>query len=216
MNCIQKTTHHLASVLLISLLVFPGCVNLKRKYPDVRTYSLELADQNHLAYSGQPVTARLNLFKSAPAYTDLYLVYRSGETTYESDFYNQFMSLPMQMIEDQMQAWLQGSPLFKFVLPPANAAISDFTIDGRLLELYADYRDTKNPKAVLKLQLTVNDSKPQIPVVAFQKIYSQAIPMKAVSANALVEGWNKALEQVVNDFEQDFKTSVMEQGTQKI
>ncbi|HPS37593.1 MAG TPA: hypothetical protein PLL75_07710, partial [Candidatus Omnitrophota bacterium] len=93
----------LCSILIGAGLCFvaAGCVQLERKYPDIRTYSLDVSSQGHGSYAGLPVSLRLNSFSSVPQAVDRYLLYRTGETAYESDFYNQLMTAPAEMIHDQ-------------------------------------------------------------------------------------------------------------------
>ncbi len=185
-----------------------GCVRLNRSYPDVRTYSLDVSSQAHGDYSGTPVSLRMNAFSAAPQSADRYLAYRTGEAVYESDFYNQFVAAPAELIRDQAAAWLKGSPLVRFVLKPGETASPCYCVDGTLTDLYGDYRDPNAPKAVLRMKLTVSEAGQDSSEVVFQKVYSREMPMDRISPQSLAESWNKELCGILAEFENDLKELV--------
>jgi len=192
------------SLFMITLLVFGGCVNLKKKFPDIKTYDLNIERTESETPAVSAVTVQLKPFSAASELKGRFFVYRTGDNHYEEDFYNQTLVLPADMLTENVSAWLSDSPLIRYVLDEAVGEDSVFTIEGKLLELYGDYRDEKLPKAQLALKLTVREVSGKETNTRFQKIYSQAVSMDRISASSLVEGWNKALEQVLRDFESDF------------
>jgi hypothetical protein len=147
----------------------------------------------------------MNAFASAPFFGDRYLAYRTGETTYEQDFYNQLVAAPATLIRDEAARWLKSSPMIEAVLTPDLTAPADYMIDGKLLELSGDYRDESQPKAVVKVQFTVSDVLSGDGVTLCQKNYAVEIPMKQISPAALVQGWNQGLAKILEDFEGDLK-----------
>jgi cholesterol transport system auxiliary component len=185
------------------LAVFSGCVNvgLKKAFPDIKTYALDLSAQDHTGPSGEPVSIRLNVFSAMPAFADRYLTYRTGETSYEQDFYNQLMTSPAGMVHDQALIWLKGSRRVSSILPADLAVSPDRVIDGKLLELYGDYRREESPKAVLKIQFTISNVDMGTPRILFQKVYSAEIPMTRPSPKELTEGWNTGLGRIMAEFE---------------
>ncbi|HOW58330.1 MAG TPA: hypothetical protein PLO78_01245 [Candidatus Omnitrophota bacterium] len=182
-------------------------VDLKKPYPDVRTYSLDVSSQGHVPYAGSTVSLRFNTFSAVPQAADRYLAYRTGETTFESDFYNQFITAPAELIQDQAAAWLKSSPLVKYILKAGETSSLSYIVDGTLLDLYGDYRNVNAPKAVLRLKLTVSKTGDTAGVV-WQKIYAQEVSMSHISPLILTEGWNKGLCQIVADFENDLKALI--------
>lgn len=194
--------------LLTFCLVFSGCVNvgLKKAYPDIRTYSLDASAQAHTAAAGTPVSIRFNSFSAVPNFGDRYLTYRTGDTSYEQDFYNQFMASPTRIIESQISAWMKDSPFVSFVIPANSEDVPAYVIDGKLADLSGDYRNVAQAKAVLKIQFTVSNSDPINPVVLFQKMYSSEVPLSQPSPKLLTEGWSQDLGRIMAEFENDLKT----------
>jgi len=189
-----------------------GCVNLQKKFPDIKTYTLDLTQQGHLTAQAAPVSIHLAAFSAVPQFADRYLTYRTGETVYEQDFYNQFLASPAKIIEDQFSAWIKGSPLVSFVLPANSLAVADYDIEGSVVDLSGDYRHESEPKAVLKLQMTVSRRESGDLKVLFQKLYSAEILINSPSPKMLTQGWNIALGQVAAMFENDFKDFILDQN----
>jgi len=200
------------SILMISVVFFAGCVSLKKKFPDIKTYDLNIERAEKESPASSAVTVQLNPFSAATELNRRFFVYRTGANHYEEDFYNQTFIPPANMVTENVSSWLSASPLVRYVLDEAVGEDSLFTIDGKLLELYGDYRDEKSPKAQLALTLTVREISGKKTSTRFQKTYSQAVSMERISAASLVEGWNAALEQVLKEFESDFESVVTAQN----
>ncbi|MFA6600021.1 MAG: hypothetical protein WC352_08165 [Candidatus Omnitrophota bacterium] len=197
--------------LLGLLAIFSGCANvdLKKPFPEIKTYSLDLSRQDHAAYAGKPVSVRFDAFSAVPAFADRYLTYRTSETAYEQDFYNQLMTSPAKMTGDQAASWMKGSALVSVVAPLEVPMTPDYVVNGQLLELFGDYRNASSPKAVLHIQLTVSrPASSGTAEVLFQKVYPVDLAIDRPSPKALTEGWSLCLGQIMADFENDLKNHV--------
>jgi len=193
-------------VLAICSVLLPGCVHLKKSFPDIKTYCLDAGSGEHAVYSGKVISVRLNPISVVSQFADRYLTYRTDDIRYESDFYNQLMASPAVMIKDQAQGWLKGSPAIEFVLPTDVATNPYYLIDGKVLEFYGDYRKIDQPKAILKMEWTVSKSDSEGIKVLFQKVYPEATTISGTSPRLLVEGWNQALIKVLSELEGDLRT----------
>lgn len=193
-------------VLAVCSVLWPGCVHLQKSFPDIKTYCLDAGPGKHPAYTGPAISVRLSPISVVSQFADRYLTYRADETRYESDFYNQLVASPAVMIKDQTRLWLKGSPAIEFVLPADVAAHPYYMIDGKVLELYGDYRKLDEPKAVLKIEWTVSKSSPEGLEVLFQKVYPEATTISRTSPRLLVEGWNQDLVKILSVFEGDLIT----------
>ena len=74
-----------------------------------------------------------------------------------------------------------------------------------LIGIYGDYSDVTNPQAVLVMGFSFLDNRGTKPVMMFYKDYScrEKIPNKAPAD--LVEGWNLALKNTLNEFGKDLR-----------
>ena len=110
------------------------------------------------------------------------------------------------MITEQVQQWLSESKVFALVSARNSEPPPDCVLEGSIAELYGDFRNVGNPKAVMELKfllLRANKSPAQI---LFKKRYREDIPIKKKRSALLATGWNQALEKILNQLEQDLKS----------
>jgi ABC-type uncharacterized transport system auxiliary subunit len=201
---------------LLLTLLFSGCISsLKKSYPKIDSYSLQIEEFEHPPFEGKPVSVQINKLVASPAIDGKFLMYRTGETAYESDFYNQWLAAPVQILQDNLQNGLSKSPLIEYVTEPFQDLKADYAVDGKLTQLFGDYRDEKKPQAVMSLELTLSDIRKGAPKFVAQKTYQKAVPLDRISTELLVAGWNQGLKDIVQDFEKDFKGIIQNTELQK-
>lgn len=141
---------------------------------------------------------------SAPTASGQMLLYRTSDVRYESDFYNRFLAPPAQVLTSELRQWLTASKA-GVVRNPGSPLPSDLTIQPRLTELYADYRDIKNPQAVIGMEIILIGRTDTGNQQLFRRTYRRSVPMKAVSPSAAVEGWGKGAGQIFAEFTADLR-----------
>jgi len=109
------------------------------------------------------------------------------------------------MIAEEVDKWLKGSGLFQYVTSSSSPVEPTVELEGVISALYGDYRDTKVPKAVLEMQFFLVRNVSSRPVIVFQKTYHEEILIKRNSPDALVAGWNLAIEHILIKFETNLK-----------
>jgi cholesterol transport system auxiliary component len=187
-----------AAVLLLSLFCF-GCVSFERSYPEKRYFVIEVkasADNNPDA--GQVLS--MPYLQISPRYAERGFIYRTSETEYESDFYNQFLSSPAVMITEETRKAVAASAKFKHVVGPASPLTADYVLEGSINSLYGDFRKPSAPAAVLEIEFFLHNENPGNPGIMLQKRYMKSVPLNERSPEALVRGWSEALEAVVTMF----------------
>jgi ABC-type uncharacterized transport system auxiliary subunit len=192
-------------LFIVLILGLSACAKLQRNYPERNYFILSVADKNpnkSKAYGGTLEVDRLQI---SPSFSGREFVYRKGELSYQSDFYNQFFKAPVLLISDEVIKWLSESGPFKHVVAPTVDVDSDYTLQGNISELYGDFRTQSAPKAVLAIQFFLIDDRPTNPVIVFQNNYRRGISLSSNSPSALVEGWNEALEQILAALQEDLR-----------
>ncbi len=199
MNLLVRLARH--GALLLSLFCF-GCVSLERSYPERRYFVIEVKD----AQSGNPgdgqTLAIANLHIS-PRYADRGFIYRTSDTEYESDFYNQFLSSPAVMITEETRKALAASSKFKFVVGPTSPLTANYVLEGSINALYGDFRKPSAPAAFLEIEFFLHNENPGNPGIVLQKRYLKSVPLKEKSPEALAKGWSEALEGIVSNLVAD-------------
>jgi cholesterol transport system auxiliary component len=132
-------------------------------------------------------------------------VYRTGEFSYESDSYAEFMVHPADGLVSPIGSWWREAGAFQAVVEAGSALKPDTLVEIHVGQLYGDFRQAENATAVLAMGFVFFDAPHGVPgKVILQQEYSRAIPLKARTAAALIEGWNQALAQILASAMQDF------------
>lgn len=186
--------------LMLAALACAGCVTLERSYPEKRYFVVQTAEPKSAGADNGQVLSVGN-FHISPRFSDRSFVYRTSETEFETDFYNQFLSAPAVLITEETRKALGASP-FKFVVGPASPLAPNFVLEGSINALYGDFRNAA-PSAVLEIEFFLHREDSTRPGVVLQKVYRKAVPLKERSPQALAQGWSAALENIVADFVSD-------------
>jgi cholesterol transport system auxiliary component len=188
--------------LLTSLLLVTGaCVNVKQGPPEKRYYALTVTRAAKPDSNGTAYVLRVKPFRVSALYEDKGFVYRDGELNYISDFYNEFLVSPGPMLTGEVVKWLNASKVFKTVLDTPSQVLPEYVLEGAVTSLYGDFRDLKNPKAVMEIQFfLIAADLPKAGVVA-QGQFRKELAITSPTASALVKGWNDALVGILIDFE---------------
>jgi hypothetical protein len=147
-------------------------------------------------------------FRTSPLLAGTDFVYRTGDQTFESDFYNVFWTPPAAMVANETGKWLRVSGIFRDVVDPKSMAPRDYTLEGSIAELYGDYRSQGQPAAVMGLRFALVDVRGQEPKVLFAKDYSRSHPIATGTPSALAAGWNEALADILTALEKDVRAAV--------
>jgi hypothetical protein len=156
------------------------------------------------AWSQRVVSIR-SLRVSAP-FDDRSLVYRVGDFSYEADPYAEFLVSPAESLRQPIRSWMRQSDLFRTIVEPGSALKPNTMAEITVLELYGDFRRGTKPDAVLSLRFVLLDAPDGIPgKLAFEREYSRRVFLNSARANALMAGWNEALQQILAQLGSDLR-----------
>jgi len=193
----------LVVVSLSIICLITGCVNLSRAYPIRTFYVLEAKPEKVNPPDPQGPVVQVQLFQASPGFSSSEFVYRTGESTFESDSYNAFFTLPADQIRAITSQWIQDSGKASALLDRSSRLRPTNIVEGNLIELYGDFMDEENPLAVMEVEFLFMDIRPLVPLIIFSKTYRESIPITESTAEALVIGWNEALEKILTSLTED-------------
>jgi cholesterol transport system auxiliary component len=191
---------------LAASLIFTGCVSIEKSYPDKHYFVLDIALEASPQNPAESGTLQIASARVSPRYADRNFVYRRSDTRFESDFYNQFMISPGALVAEELRQELSRSGIFKFVVGSANAVAPTHTLETIVNTLYGDFRDLRAPKAVIEMEFFLTQEGSPSGIV-FHKLYHRTIPFSGRNPEALVQGWNRALEAILASLVSDLKAS---------
>lgn len=195
-------------ITLLSLTVFSsGCVRFDVDEARITSYSFDVIKNMETV----PKTSLLDIVviepgKAAPAYEDSFFVYRTNEFQYETDYYNQFIAPPIRVISEAFRQWFTERQSVKGTMAPTYSYAPTLKIIPQLTELYGDYRDLDDPRARCSMQITVLDLEKKKAEVLFDKTYKASIQLKAISPQELFKSWNRGLQKILLELENDVIT----------
>jgi cholesterol transport system auxiliary component len=203
------SSRKLAAVLVLGLtLVAAGCGALRREYPERQQFVLEVTPpETSDPPAGAPVLG-VSRFRTSPLLAGTSFVYRTGDQTFESDFYNVFWTPPAAMVANETGRWLRASGIFGEVVDPTSLTPRAYALEGAIAELYGDYRTPGQPAAVMGLRFALMDVQGKEPKVLFHKDYSVSHPIAAGTPSALAAGWNEELAEILAALESDLRATV--------
>ncbi len=194
---------HLA--LLVSSALSSGCVSLAKSFPEKHFYSLDVVRQGEQVGPASGTVLKVQRFRISPRFEGKEMVYRTSDTRYESDFYNEWFISPNAMVTQQAQNWLANAGLFQAVVDSSSSLDATHVLEGSVTALYGDYRQKEAPKAVLDFQVVLINEGASHTEIVFRREYRQVVDMANMSPDTLASGWNEGLRQILAALEKDLR-----------
>jgi uncharacterized lipoprotein YmbA len=200
----KKNERLITAVAVVALtLMLSGCMS--RQYVEKQTFGLEVS-------RGQPATAeseailRVRTFRVSPRYEGKKFVYRGESLSYETDFYNEFLTSPDTMITEEVRQWLADSGLFQQVVGFSGQVQPTHILEGTITDLYGDFSERGSPgRAALQIEFYLSEDIAGRSEPVFHNRYRQEVRIQKDSPEELVQGWNRALARILTDFEEDLR-----------
>jgi len=197
----------IARAALLLFAFSASCVSLERSYPEKRFFVVELGDTAQRSNPAGDQTLLVSGLRVSPRYADKSFVYRTSESGYESDFYNQFLTSPDTMLSEEVRKGLGASPAFKYVIGPSSQLQPNYVLEGSVNALYGDFRNLNKPAAVLEIEFFLHNEDSANPGIVLQKRYIKTVPLSGRSPEALIKGWSQALESILADLNTDLQNA---------
>jgi ABC-type uncharacterized transport system auxiliary subunit len=182
-------------------MILSGCGS--RAALNQRNFILEASRNRPQQKTGKNIVLSVQNFHADMTFSNKNLVYRKGPSEYETDFYNQFLISPSDMITEKTRSWLSESGLFKLVLEPGSYADATHSLEGNILALYGDFRDKSSPKATMKIRFFM--LKLSEKSVVFAKTYEVESKVSDRTAESLIEAFEDCLTNILSDLEEDLQ-----------
>jgi hypothetical protein len=198
----------LATLVMLAMasILAAGCLSLSRPNAKVLAYALEASRPSGIPGRQGPagLVLKVRPLRVGQMFDGLKLAYKMPGPTWETDYYHEFFVPPAQMITAIVEDWLRASSVAGQVAPAASTLEAGCLVEGNASELYGDYSVPAAPKAVCAIELLLIDQRdPNVSRILFHKTYRRAETIASREPQALVDGWNKALTEIMTAFEAD-------------
>jgi cholesterol transport system auxiliary component len=188
-------------------LFFSGCVSLDRSYPDKHYFVLEVNRDGKPSNQTANGILEVSDIRISPRYEGQSFVYRISDASYESDFYNQFLIAPAALVTEEVRKGLTQSRIFEYVINSSSQLQPTHRLDGIVNALYGDFRNISASRAVLEIEFFLSKQLPTGTEIVMNKRYSKAVPLSGRSPDALVKGWDEALDGILTSLIADLKSA---------
>ena len=205
---ISKNILVIICAVIVMAAVPGGCASPKVGYSAKQQYVLGARrDAEKISPVGTSVV-KVRPFRVSNRFDCKTFLYRTDEMSYESDFYHEFLGLPGPIITEEVKEWLAASGLFSNVIDTGSRAEGRFVLEGNVLALYGDYTDKDNPQAVIEIHFLLINTTISAGSIVFDETYESVVPLESSRSEALVQGWNTCLKQILEALEKDLQEIV--------
>jgi cholesterol transport system auxiliary component len=188
--------------VLASMAICVGCSAPRHSYTK-RQFVLEVNRSTEAAAGSPQGILVVRRFSVDPTYESKGLMYRKGESEYQTDFYHEFLIAPEVIISGQTRNWMSQSGLFTTVLEPGSMIQPTHVLEGNILALYGDFREPASPRVVMEIRIFLIDNESSETAILFSRDYRASRPAEAQTPEALIAAFNQCLEQILNSLEED-------------
>lgn len=202
----------LSAGIFALLFLLAGCVSVEKSFPEKRYYILDVSRQVEAVPSLDGPLLRVRKLRVSPRFEGKGFVYRKGDLSYESDFYNEFLIPPASLLTEEVRQWLTRSGLFQYVTESASQLQPPYILEGAVSALYGDYRDGASLKAALGMQFFLMRDVSARTEIIFRNEYEKEVAISESSPRVLVKGWNEALRQILTALEIDLRRVSLKKG----
>lgn len=202
----------LIAAALMATTVVAGCSALSKPYPQKIRYAIMLPPAAAPAPSVAPPRTTESLCVRALVVSEpfdgLALVYRTGPSSFETDYYNTFVAPPDRLLTGVIDQFLSQSGVFASVFRNEGSSNCRYVLEGDVLGLYGDYTNRSQPVAVIKTRFFFIDDADGAAKVLCVKQYDHSESLNSADPAALVDGWNKGIAVILKQLTSDMAAAL--------
>lgn len=199
-----------ACMLALAAVLLAGCSPVvTAPAPQRHFYALIAKRPGLTPSSGDKTVLKVRPIQISPAFQGKEMVYRLDDVEYESDYYNAFFVQPASAVSQAVEDWLGRSGVFGHVVDSTSQMQDTHTLEGMVNALYGDFRDRRNPVAVLEMQFFLLRNRDEKFSVVFQKTYTRNVAFPPVKSNAanLAQAYQQGLAEILAELEKDLRSA---------
>jgi len=192
------TSWHIAMAWIVIAAVTTGCVP-SQEYPAREFFGVDPGRPEPAAAS-RDVVLRVSPVRVASPFATQKFTYRSDADAYQTDYYYGFVDSPDRLLTASLTEWLASGGVCRAVIDIGSEAQEDIRLETSVVELYGDYRDPKQPRAVLAVRFLLLQRQRHATRVLSEHRSDIAIPLPdntpATLARGLGQAWRTALTEL--------------------
>ncbi len=188
-------------LLIFSLLVLFGC-SMSQPVEAPKNYAI-LADFTAKTYSKKYETLLIDAVRIDSPFNDTQMVFRLSDVSFESDYYNRYITEPSAIIENQIPTALTRSGVVGNTVPYSAGVASNFVLKTVVTKLFGDFRKEQTPTAIMEIQFILVDSTSVRPSIIFDKKILSKVELSEKTPEALAKGLGVALTEIFEELAEE-------------
>lgn len=194
------------SLIIIASIFLASCFSVN--YPNQTKYLLHVKmPKSHTAFHHGKIL-KIRTPAIAPQFENAVFVYRTSNIHYQKDFYNVFFVPPSQQIKEMLIQYLGNTSFISQAIDSASPINSRYYLHSKILTLYADYRNSTHPKAVMAIQFTLLKYRQGKMYHLMHTTFSESYPLKQKDSESLVNGWSQDLQKILQRLSNRLRTAM--------
>ncbi len=194
-----------AATLGFVLALALGCIGsaLERPAPH-RTRFLLSPTPPAASESALSAALWVDRVRVSPLFSGTGFVYRTGDSTYGSDFLHEFFAPPGEVLREAMIEWLRAAARFASLERSAESS-PEYRLESAVDQFYVDLRAPADPRVVLDARFRLLDLRGARPAQLLDLRITENEAAEDPSPQALVDAWNRALTRVLEQLDREIR-----------
>ena len=192
----KRTTY----IILIFIFFNISCSSiLKKEYPQKKYFIITPNYEKATSSLFKTNNIKTLKIKISSFFEGKNFVYRQGENSFESDFYNEFLVFPAYNLNESISKWFSKSnpsetPSFEF-------QDTTYLLTVIIESMYVDFRDEKNSKTNWGIIFILQKNNEQN--ILFKKDYQIETRIDKITPENIINSWNNGLTEILIQLQND-------------
>jgi cholesterol transport system auxiliary component len=196
--------------LIALTLCFVGaaCGSISKDYPQKTFYAFEVERPASARAADDAPILLVQRFRSGALSKGQGLVYRTGPSQYESDYYSEFFNEPEDLLTLVVAEWMDDSGLFSVSLGGSTEVEPEYVLQGSLRSLYVDQTVDGETRAVVDLQLFMSRRDRARSEPVWHGDFRSAELADSPSGLDVLDAWNRGLADMLASAEAELREAL--------
>ncbi|MFL0969651.1 hypothetical protein [Vibrio parahaemolyticus] len=131
------------------------------------------------------------------------MVFRLSDVSFESDYYNRYITEPSAIIENQIPTSLTRAGVVGSIVPYSAGVATNLILKTVVTKLFGDFRKDQTPTAIMEIQFILVDSSSIRPTIIFDKTIASKVELSEKTPEELAKGLGIALTNIFEELAEE-------------
>ncbi|EGR2288207.1 hypothetical protein AB0533_003145 [Vibrio parahaemolyticus] len=188
-------------LLILNLFMLVGC-GISQPVESPKNYVI-VADSPAKVYPKKYEIVLIDSVRVESPFNDTQMVLRLSDVSFESDYYNRYITEPGAIIENQLPTSLTRSGVVGSTVPYNAGVTTNLVLKTVVTKLFGDFRRNQTPTAIMEIQFILVDSSSVRPTIIFDKKIMSKVELSEKTSEELAKGLGIALTEIFNELAEE-------------